>query len=337
MEPGRRERYRETLRVLGRAAGLSSLAVATLASGPCGPCTVYDDCASVDELLATRKVGVADPDASAGSGEAAAARAANIATANEWDGMGCPSPKQYAAIVSLKDPLRYAEGEVTVSSVVVSGKCCYHFSGDDCGQGGRPFLVKGQQRVASLLGDCMSPSTWLSDARVEHASVAAFARLSLQLLSLGAPSELVREAQLASLDELDHARFFFALASAEAESVLRPGALDIRGALDDLSLAVLIESNLLEGCIGETEAAERLRERAAGVGNAELRASLLAIADDEARHAELAFRILAWCRDRAPELTRSILQAVLKQRESRRHDDCTWQHVLSPLLGALTA
>lgn len=336
MDTGRRERYRETLQILGRAAGLSSLALGTLASGPCGPCTAYDDCASVDELVATREAGVAMASSSAGSAGTSTELSLRVATANEWSGMGCPTPDQYAAIVSLKDPTRYFDGEMKVSSVKVSGKCCYHFSGDDCSQGGRPFLVEGEQRVASVLGAGETPRAWLADALVEHASVAAFARLSLQLLALGAPLALVRDAQLAALDELRHAEFFFDLASREAGSRLRPGPLDVSGALDDLSLAALIESNLREGCIGETQAAEQLRVRAEAVDDAALRASLLAIADDETRHAELAFQILAWCRDVAPELTRDLVGRVLDAAEPRRRDQ-TWQHVLSPLFGALTA
>ena len=313
------------------------MALATLASGPCGPCTVYDDCASVDELVKTRATGVASSGSSAGSAEAAAVRAKHLATANEWDGMGCPTPEQYQAIISLKDPQRYADGGMTVSNVTVSGQCCYHFAGHDCSEGGRPFLVQGEQRVASLADGYTSTCAWLADARVEHASVAAFARLSLQLLAFGAPPELVRDAQLASLDELRHADFFFELASIEAGTVLRPGRLDVKGALDDLSLAGLIESNLREGCIGETQAAEQLRERAASVVDPSVRAKLLSIADDEIRHAELAFRILAWCRDIAPELTRAVLAQVVGDEAPTQSDDPTWQQVLSPLFGALTA
>lgn len=324
--------YREVLWLLGRAAGLSSLALATLASGPCGTCTTSDDCATVNELLDTREKGIADAVSSAGS----SAVAMNVTTANEWDGMACPTPEQYRSIVQLKLPGHYPYGSLEVLELV-SGKCCYHFEGDDCGLGGRPFLVYGQSRVASLACKVTSEAPWLADAQVEHASVAAFARLSLQLLALGAPVELVRDAQLASLDELRHAEFFFALASQEAGSQLRPGALDVAGALDDLSLAALIESNLLEGCLGETRAAEHLRRRAQRVTDPELKAALLAIADDETRHAALAFRVLAWCRETAPELTRSSIQRVLSGEQNRDSVDETWQFVLSPLLGALTA
>lgn len=335
METGRRERYRETLKVLGRGAGLSSLVLATLASEACGPCAHSDDCARVDELIATRKAGAAGSGSSAGSADPAV-RAANVATANQWDGMGCPTPAQYDAIISLKEPNRYNKGSVTASKVSVSGQCCYHYE-EDCYGDGRPFLVKGERRLAALVGACATAQVSIATAQAEHASVAAFARLSLQLLSHGAPSELVRDAQLASLDELRHAACFFELASIEAGTVLRAGPLEVTGALDDLSFAGLIESNLREGCIGETQAAEQLRERAASVLDPAVRATLLAIADDELRHAELAFRILAWCRDTAPELTRAVLAQVLCDEASTQCNEPMWQHVLSPLFGALTA
>jgi len=337
MAKGRRERYRETLTILGRAAGLSGLALSTLASGPCGPCTVYDDCASIEELLATRAEGIASASSSTGSAGRAAELAMNVATANTWDGTSCPTPQQYGAIVQLKFTDRYCDGELDVSTISVNGKCCYHFSGNDCSRGGRPFLVQGEPRVARLEGEYAGQSAWLRDAQVEHASVAAFARLSLQLMALGAPMELVQSAQLASLDELRHAEFFFGLASQEAGRELCAGPLDVAGALDDWSLAGLIESNLLEGCIGETHAAEMLRQRAAATTDRKVSASLLAIADDETRHAEFAFRILAWCRDVAPVLTRGILTRVLEAENPRRSAQEAWRYVLAPLLGALAA
>ena len=331
------EGYREMLWLLGRAAGLSGLTLATLASGPCGPCTTSDECATVDELVATREQGIADAAASPSAGSAGSASVAmNLATANQWDGMACPTPEQYQAIVQLKFPNRLRDGSLTVADIA-SGKCCYTFEGNDCSRGGRPFLVRGQPRVASLLSSTTEKVPWLADAQVEYASVAAFARLSLQLLALGAPAELVRDAQLASLDELRHADFFFELAWRHTGSPIHPGSLDVAGALDDLSLAALIESNLVEGCIGETQAAEHLRRRAQRIAEPELRAALLAIADDETNHAALAFRVLAWCRDTAPELTRRGIENMLSSERHGARKDETWQLVLSPLLSALAA
>ena len=343
MATGRLEGYRETLLMLGRAAGLTGLTLATLGSGPCGPCTTHNECATLDDLRDLQAAGLSSESPTAGTaGTAAADLAANLSTAKGWDATSCPTPEQYRAIVQLGYPQRYDDSSITVQHIA-EGKCCYHVEGHDCGEGGRPFLVHGEARVANLLREGASAAsttaavthTWLADAQMEHASIAAFARLSLQLLSLGAPTELVRDAQLASLDELRHADFFFELASRHAGSPLRPGPLDVAGALDDCSLAGLVESNLLEGCIGETLAAEQLRQRAELVDDPELQAALLSIAEDETRHAALAFRILAWCRHSAPDLTRKVLQRVLASADPYHGDNDAWQHVVSPLLTAL--
>jgi hypothetical protein len=91
---------------------------------------------------------------------------------------------------------------------------------------GRPLLVDGHLVVASVdrdpawsgdpdapSDDALTPSQrsalaehWTRSMREEHASVAAFARLSLQLMSLGAPPELLRRVHRAAIDEVDHAR-----------------------------------------------------------------------------------------------------------------------------------
>jgi hypothetical protein len=314
---------------LGRAAGLSALATATMASGPCGTCSpARDETWTIAQLVSEREKGLAmrpvtDVDA--------------VAIAETWNGVDCPDWEQLAAIFKLSGAhLVYAFDTVRLAD----GECHYH-SDEEC-DGGRPFLVAGRAQVAALHGleaprelDDTQRSL-LSDALMEHASVAAFARLSLQLLSLGAPADLTRDAQLASLDELRHADFFFERASAAAGAGvrLRPGPLPMHGALDDLSMAGLIESNLREGCIGETLAAEQMRRRAEHAQDPQLKAALLEICEDETRHAELAFRILAWCLAEAPDLTRRIVARVLAEPRPRRGggDNATWQGVLEPLL-----
>jgi hypothetical protein len=66
---------------------------------------------------------------------------------------------------------------------------------------------------------------WQADALMEHASIASFARFGLQLLALGAPARLVRDAQRAGLDEIRHAEQAFSIASRLAGRVIGPGAL----------------------------------------------------------------------------------------------------------------
>lgn len=55
---------------------------------------------------------------------------------------------------------------------------------------------------------------WRENGKTEHASVAAFARLTLDLMALGAPPSLIRAAHQDALDEIRHAEICFALATA---------------------------------------------------------------------------------------------------------------------------
>ena len=190
--------------------------------------------------------------------------------------------------------------------------CCYEFCVGACC--GRPFVSGGGARLAEVAvrGDWVSrrsgddavelePATaralraaWLDDARGEHASVASFARFTLELLGLGAPAELVLDAQRAALDEIDHARVCFAVVARISGETLGPGPLDASDAAPRRSLAACAAAAVREGCVGETIAAaiasaelDRARDPAA-------RQALERIAADEARHAEASYRFVAW-------------------------------------------
>ncbi len=56
-------------------------------------------------------------------------------------------------------------------------------------------------------------AAWLRNALMEHASIAAFARFTLELLAVGAPADLIRDSNAAASDETRHAELCFALAS----------------------------------------------------------------------------------------------------------------------------
>lgn len=185
---------------------------------------------------------------------------------------------------------------------------------------GRPFLVAGDPRLAPPTGRAdwrvdAIPSLAGLDAReradladhwtraglMEHASIAAFARFALQLLAVGAPAQLLRDAQAAMADELEHARICFAFAGAYAGRDLGPGALDVAGALAG-DLREFVVTAILEGCVGETVAALEARESAAHADDPVVRAALERIAADETRHAELAWRFVQWALARDPAL-----------------------------------
>lgn len=164
---------------------------------------------------------------------------------------------------------------------------------------------------------------WLDDARAEHASIASFALCVLQLLACGAPAELVAATQRAALDEVRHAQLCFALASAYAGAELGPAALPAPTA-GDASLGALAESALLEGALGETTAALCARHAAADCGDAVVRGILLEIADDEADHAALAWRTLAWALEQGDAAThRRVAHAAAEARSDwlRECDD----------------
>jgi hypothetical protein len=103
---------------------------------------------------------------------------------------------------------------------------------------------------------------WLRDALEEHASVAAFARLTMHLLSLGAPPDLVAESQRASLDEIRHAKIAFASARRYGGAALGPGRLALDGAVEPVDLVELVRLTAAEGCVGETLGAALAEEQA---------------------------------------------------------------------------
>jgi len=138
-------------------------------------------------------------------------------------------------------------------------------------------------------------AAWLEDAAMEHASVAAFSRAALQLMALGAPAELVAGCHQAALDEIEHARLCYGLASAHAAVEYGPDVLCGDGvvtAAPDL-LALALET-FVDGCVGETVAAVHARHAADGCHDKLVHDVLMQIASDEERHAELAWRIVAW-------------------------------------------
>ncbi|WP_437961908.1 ferritin-like domain-containing protein [Sorangium sp. So ce119] len=201
---------------------------------------------------------------------------------------------------------------------------------------GRPFLVEGVARTAEPAArddwraaapgatprrEALSPEQqaalaahWTRAALLEHASIAAFARFSLQLLSLGAPPELVHAAQAAMGDEAEHARTCFELASAFAGRGVGPGPLAIDGALGGDGAREILVTTFREGCVGETVAAIEAAEAALHATDPTIRRALEKIAEDETRHAELAFRFTAWALERDPSLASAVLDELAAAR-----------------------
>jgi len=200
----------------------------------------------------------------------------------------------------------------------------------------RPFLVGSSMRAAAAVErrdwlrarSGAAPSlhgataerlarTWLRDALEEHASIAAFARFTLHLLEVGAPPELVARAQQASLDEIHHARTCFAFAERYGGGAQGPSRLAVHDAMRELTLAEIAALAAEEGCVGETLGAALAAEQLAVARDPEVAAALRKIARDEARHAELAWRFVAWAVALGgAEVLRSVERAVERAIES---------------------
>jgi hypothetical protein len=173
-------------------------------------------------------------------------------------------------------------------------------------QPGRPLLVAAQPRTAELRNraDWSIPAKlerdeelaryWARIAAIEHASVASFARFAIQLLSLGAPPEFVRASQRAAIDEVRHAQLAYGLASAYAGAPVGPGRLDLDGVELRGSWREIVAGLIEEACVNETLGVAEAIAALDAVEEPAVRAVLEIIAADEQRHAQLAWRCLAW-------------------------------------------
>jgi hypothetical protein len=210
--------------------------------------------------------------------------------------------------------------------------CCYtvevvdHDSGAECVVG-RPFHEEGVAVRAPLVnvdavvgnaGSNRRARAWANAGAAEHASVAAFSRLALQLMALGAPNELVRDAHRAALDELGHAELCWSVARDLGEAGVVAGVFPFGSALPlDVSLAELAAETVRDGCLAETLGAHLAAVIASHTAEPFLRDALARIAEDEARHAVLSFRVVAWALERGGQAVRAAVCAAFDQPSVR--------------------
>jgi hypothetical protein len=117
-------------------------------------------------------------------------------------------------------------------------------------------------------------------------------------------------------DEIRHAALAFGLASAYAGRDLGPGPLQLDGALSTergASLAEMAAAVVREGCVGETLAAFEATAARDAATDPEVRAALAVIARDEAEHAALAYRCVAWALGRGGAPVRAAVAAAFAE------------------------
>lgn len=255
-------------------------------------------------------------------------------------------------------------------------QCCYMVIAGCCITPGRPLVVAGQAHVAkSAPRDVWQAALpwsppdlnkairdeatgrWTRAALVEHASIAAFARFTLQLMALGAPPDLLLAAHAAMADEVEHARVSFAIAAALAGQPVGAGRLPAAlGELPRSRVAFVVDA-FREGCIGESIAAAVAGLAAARCEDRALRGILERIAEDELRHAALAWRAVRWALDQpdagplraalaelpapsfvtAEDLDELPALGLLSSREEAKLAASLWREVIGPCRDALLA
>ncbi|HXX68337.1 MAG TPA: hypothetical protein VEK07_14195 [Polyangiaceae bacterium] len=142
---------------------------------------------------------------------------------------------------------------------------------------------------------------WRENAKTEHASVAAFARLTLDLMALGAPAHLLAAAQRDALDEVRHTQMCLSLASAVDGAPHEPAPfpeVHLSGRpfpSRTLALASLAAHSLVDGALHEGLSA-RVVSRLARLAHAKpVRDVLARIAADEGRHSAHGWQVVEWC------------------------------------------
>ena len=205
--------------------------------------------------------------------------------------------------------------------------------------GGRPFLVDGKHRMATssvfkidtpndqtawklahepqtLANSTLNKEiamNFANQGEAEHASVASFARHTLQLMTMGAPSTLLIGSQEAALDEIRHAKMSYGLANAFSGAIIHPSSLDVDGSVKALGKEDIIQSVINEGCIGETIAAVGAILGANYAKQPMVKDVLEKIAADESNHAQLAWTTVKWAINRFPEL-RNVVEGTFEVR-----------------------
>jgi len=187
--------------------------------------------------------------------------------------------------------------------------------------------------IAGLDGETRASlaAWWAHVAQMEHASVASFARVTLELMSLGAPPDLLADVQTAAADEIVHARLAFEQASRFAGVTLGPAPLATAGVFPRVGAEAVLKGLIAEACVGETVGVAEARVARAGCRDAALIGVFSQIIDDETRHASLAWRTLQWLLERNPELVHmaedaftEAISAVLSSGELAVPDRPEW-------------
>jgi hypothetical protein len=170
-----------------------------------------------------------------------------------------------------------------------------------CAIGRRPAGLRsgatgGRTRIGAFLARA---------AHLEAASVQALYKLVRELRVLGAPGALRDGVLDAMLDEVRHAQDVGELARAYGGEIARP-QVETTGLRSAYEMAL---DNVAEGCVRETFGALQATYQAETAADPRVRDLMAQIAQDESRHAELAWQLQAWLEPRLSESERTQVVA----------------------------
>lgn len=186
-------------------------------------------------------------------------------------------------------------GSVIVSCVV---------SGEDYCMGGRHSGTLVQRAHGHGVDEV---AAWLArEACGEAGSVHAFRQLARELRHHGAPAELVAAATAAAGDEIQHTRLVRHLARQHGGA---PAPVHAQR-LPPRDLLTIALENAVEGCVHETFAAARAGWQARSAADPDVRAVSAVLAQDEARHADLAAAVHAWACAVLPPSQAAIVESA---------------------------
>lgn len=205
---------------------------------------------------------------------------------------------------------------------------------------GRPFRMKGKPTVSKLSkSKDFSPwnacrinfhsepdidsrialeAIWLDNASKEHISIPAFSKLSLQLIALGAPPDLMEKVFRAASQEINHATLCYSVASSLSGKPFSPDIMPeiLRQSFDHGSLESLVLECFVDGCLMEALSVAHAREGALLAREPEIKKVLDVIASDEHFHSELSWEIVQFLLPRVSVSMTQILLSELKKIKS---------------------
>ncbi len=154
---------------------------------------------------------------------------------------------------------------------------------------------------------------WLNIALLEHASIWAFSKLSLQLLWLWAPAKLIEDCYKAGIDEINHAKITFTLASHYLWRNMAPWELKwlLWSKISKVSYKTLAIESLIYWYIWEWISAKFLKHSSKISKDNNLNKIYNSIADDELRHSILWKEILTWWLKKEKEISKNWIKNKL--------------------------